>query len=221
MGDVGHERPAGGDPGLRRIRQAADKIVYSSTLDEVSSARTTVERRFDPDAVRALKASSSGPRDRRTAARRARDPAGLVDEYQLFVVPTVVGGGTQFFPDEVRLDLDLADQRRFGNGTVHLRYRACGRRSWSRPLAPARGSRRTRSARGRCSARPPSWIAQLPHPINPALGGPWIATAFAVGTFARRRGPAATAGAASRSRPSSPTTRCGWSCIPERPAASP
>jgi dihydrofolate reductase len=106
------------------IWHAADKVVYSTTLDEVSSARTTIERDFDPDAVRALKASSDrdlgigGPE---LAAHAIR--AGLVDEYQLFVVPTVVGGGTRFFPDHVRLDLDLVDQRRFGNGTVHLRYR--------------------------------------------------------------------------------------------------
>ena len=107
------------------IWHAADKIVYSSTLEGVSSARTTIERRFDPDAVRALKASSDrdlgigGPG---LAAHAIR--AGLVDEYQLFVVPTVVGGGTRFFPDGIRLDLDLVDQRRFDDGTVHLRYRA-------------------------------------------------------------------------------------------------
>lgn len=108
-----------------RIWQAADKIVYSSTLEEASSARTSIERRFDPDAVRALKASAEqdlsigGPQ---LAAHAIR--AGLVDEYQLFVVPAVVGGGTRFFPDGVRLDLDLVDQRRFDDGTVHLRYRA-------------------------------------------------------------------------------------------------
>ena len=106
------------------IWHAADKIVYSRTLDEVSSARTTIERDFDAEAVRALKASSErdlgigGPE---LAAHAIR--AGLVDEYQLFVVPAVVGGGTRFFPDGVRLDVDLVDQRRFGNGTVHLRYR--------------------------------------------------------------------------------------------------
>ena len=106
------------------IWHAMDKIVYSTTLEEVSSARTTIERDFDPDAVRALKASADrdlgigGPQ---LAAHAIR--AGLVDEYQLFVVPTVVGGGTRFFPDGIRLDLDLIDQRRFGNGTVHLRYR--------------------------------------------------------------------------------------------------
>jgi dihydrofolate reductase len=106
------------------IWHAADKIVYSTTLDEVSSARTTIERRFEPEAVLTLKETSDrdlaigGPALAANAIR-----AGLVDEYQLFVVPTVVGAGTRFFPDGVRLDLELMDERRFGNGTVHLRYR--------------------------------------------------------------------------------------------------
>jgi dihydrofolate reductase len=109
------------------IWHAADKIVYSTTLDEVSSERTTIERRFDPEAVRALMTTTDrdlsigGPE---LAAHAIR--SGLVDEYQLFVVPTVVGGGTRAFPDGVRLDLDLVDERRFGNGTVHLRYRSKG-----------------------------------------------------------------------------------------------
>ena len=90
-------------------------------LERADDGRASLRPRRRP---RAEGVRRSGPRDRRTAARRARDRAGLVDEYQLFVVPTVVGGGTRFFPDGVRLDLDLVDQRRFGNGTVHLRYRA-------------------------------------------------------------------------------------------------
>lgn len=107
------------------IWHAADKIVYTTTLDEVSIARTTIERRFDPDEIRAMKRSADrdlgigGPELAGHAIR-----AGLVDEYQLFVVPTVVGGGIRFFPDGVRLDLELVDERRFGNGTTHLRYRA-------------------------------------------------------------------------------------------------
>jgi dihydrofolate reductase len=107
-----------------RIWRAADKVVYSTTLDEVSIARTTIERRFDPDAIRALKDSADrdlgigGPELAGHAIR-----AGLVDEYQLFVVPTVVGGGIRFFPEGVRLDLELVEERRFGNGTAHLRYR--------------------------------------------------------------------------------------------------
>lgn len=107
-----------------QIWQAADKVVYSTTLDAVSSARTRLEREFDPDAVRALKASS--PRDLGVGgshlAARAIE-AGLVDEYHLFLVPFVVGGGTRALPDGVRFGLELADERRFAAGTVHLRYR--------------------------------------------------------------------------------------------------
>lgn len=104
--------------------QAADKIVYSTTLEAVTSARTRIERDFDPDAVRRLKASArrditvGGPD---LAAHAFR--GGLVDECHLFLAPIVVGGGTQLFPDHVRLKLELLDERRFGNGMVHLRYR--------------------------------------------------------------------------------------------------
>jgi dihydrofolate reductase len=106
------------------IWRGADKIVYSKTLTSVSSARTRIEPDFDPDAVRRLKASEErdlsigGPE---LAAHAIG--AGLVDEYHLFLVPVVVGGGTGFFPDGVRLDLELLDERRFGNGAVHLGYR--------------------------------------------------------------------------------------------------
>jgi dihydrofolate reductase len=105
------------------IWQAADKIVYSKTLDEVSSARTGIEREFDPEQVRQLKAqaerdlSVGGPD---LAAQAIR--AGLVDEYHLFVTPIVVGGGTQSLPDGVRLQLELLAERRFANGVVYLRY---------------------------------------------------------------------------------------------------
>jgi dihydrofolate reductase len=104
--------------------QAAEKIVYSRKLESVSSARTRIEREFDPEAVRRLKASArtdiliGGPE---LAAEALR--AGLVDELHLFVAPAVVGGGTRALPDQVRLKLELVDERRFGNGTVHLRYR--------------------------------------------------------------------------------------------------
>lgn len=103
--------------------QATDKIVYSTTLNEVASERTRIERSFDPDAVRRLKAESEldltvdGPG---LAAQAIR--AGLVDEYQLIVGPAIVGGGNRFFPDDIRVDLELLDQRRFGNGVVYLRY---------------------------------------------------------------------------------------------------
>jgi dihydrofolate reductase len=106
-----------------RIWQGTDKIVYSTTLTEVASARTRIERTFDADAVRKLKAESDldiavdGPH---LAAHAIR--AGLVDEYQLFVTPVIVGGGNPFFPDDVRVDLELWDERRFGNGVVYLRY---------------------------------------------------------------------------------------------------
>ncbi|WP_370328006.1 dihydrofolate reductase family protein [Euzebya sp.] len=104
--------------------QAAAKVVFSTTLDSVSSARTRIERTFDPDAVRALKESSDhdltidGP----TLAAQAI-AAGLVDEFHLFTTTTAVGGGTPFFPDGVRLDLALVEHRAFDSGLVHTRYR--------------------------------------------------------------------------------------------------
>ena len=106
------------------IWQQADKIVYSKTLETVSSARTTLERDFDPEAVRQLKAEAArdisvgGPKLAGEAIK-----AGLVDEYQLFVSPVLVGGGTRSLPRGVRLELELLDERRFANGTVYLRYR--------------------------------------------------------------------------------------------------
>ena len=106
------------------IWRAADKIVYSRTLETASTARTRLERDFDPEAVRALKASAerdlsvAGPE---LAAHAFR--AGLVDECHLFLSPILVGGGTRSLPDGVRLELDLVDERSFGNGTVYLRYR--------------------------------------------------------------------------------------------------
>ncbi len=106
------------------IWQAADKIVYSRTLEMVSGARTRIERRFDPEAVRQIKAQAGsdigigGP----GLAAHALE-AGLVDELHLFLVPTVVGGGKQSLPSNVRLKLELLDERRFGSGVVHLHYR--------------------------------------------------------------------------------------------------
>jgi len=106
-----------------QIWRAADKVVYSSTLDAPVTSRTRIERSFDPAAVAELNAASErdlsggGPG---LAAHALR--AGLVDELQLLVTPVVVGGGTSFLPDDVRLDLELLDQRRFGNGAVLLRY---------------------------------------------------------------------------------------------------
>jgi dihydrofolate reductase len=106
-----------------RLWQATEKVVYSRTLTEPRSARTRIEREFDPDAVRRLKADSDhditvdGPE---LAAEAIR--AGVVDEFQIIVCPVVVGGGKRFFPDGVRLDLELVEERRFGNGVVVLRY---------------------------------------------------------------------------------------------------
>jgi dihydrofolate reductase len=106
------------------IWHGADKIVYSKTLETVSSARTRIERDFDPEAVRQLKASAA--RDITVGGPNLAGQAiktGLVDELRLFVVPVVVGGGKQSLPDNVRLKLELLDERRFGNGVVHLHYR--------------------------------------------------------------------------------------------------
>ncbi len=106
------------------IWQAADKIVYSTTLATVSSASPRIERDFDPEAVRQMKASagrdiSVGGPDLAAQAIKA----GLVDECHLFLTPIVVGGGKRSLPDDVRLTLELLDERRFGNGVVHLHYR--------------------------------------------------------------------------------------------------
>ena len=118
---------AGKTPAVRdytAIWQAADKVVYSRTLETASSAKTRIERDFDPDAVRRLKAQAS--RDvsvggAELAAQAFR--AGLVDECHLFLNPVLIGGGTRSLPDGVRLELELLDERRFGNGVVHLHYR--------------------------------------------------------------------------------------------------
>jgi dihydrofolate reductase len=104
--------------------QAADKIVYSRTLETVSTASTRIERDFDPEAVRQLKTQAGrditvgGPD---LAAQAIK--AGLVDEFHLFVTPIVVGGGIQSLPNNVRVKLELLDERRFGNGVVYLCYR--------------------------------------------------------------------------------------------------
>ena len=106
------------------IWQEAEKVVYSRTLQTVSSARTRIEREFDPDAVRQLKQSSEA--DIAVAGAELAGQAigaGLVDECHLFLCPVVVGGGKRALPDNVRAQLELLDERRFGNGVVHLHYR--------------------------------------------------------------------------------------------------
>ena len=107
--------------------QAASKVVYSTTLTEVSTADTRIERRFDPAAVDKLKATAGGDLMVGGADLAAQAfQAGLVDECQLFVMPIVVGGGKPGLPAGVRTKLELLDERRFRNGVVYLRYRTLG-----------------------------------------------------------------------------------------------
>jgi dihydrofolate reductase len=103
---------------------AADKVVYSTTLHVVSTADTRLERRFDPDSVRAMKTSAAGDLTvgGPTLAAHAFS-AGLVDECQLFVHPVLVGGGKPAFPRDSGVQLELLEERRFGNGVVNLGYR--------------------------------------------------------------------------------------------------
>ena len=107
-----------------QIWQAAEKIVYSKTLRAVSTARTQMERDFDPEAVRRMKVSAGrdmvvgGPE---LAAQAFK--AGLVDELHLFVTPIMVGGGKRSVPNDVRVKLELLDERRFSSGMVYLYYR--------------------------------------------------------------------------------------------------
>ena len=104
--------------------QAADKVVYSRTLEAVSTARTRLEREFDPEAVRRMKAASGSDLLVGGAELAAQAfAAGLVDDVHLFIAPVVVGGGTRALPEHVRLDLELIDERRFGNGMVYAHHR--------------------------------------------------------------------------------------------------
>jgi dihydrofolate reductase len=106
------------------IWKAAEKIVYSRTLAQVSSARTRIEREFDIEAVRQLKASADrdiGVGGPDLAAQAIK--AGLVDEFHLFLAPVLIGGGKRSLPDDVRLELELLDECRFANGVVHLHHR--------------------------------------------------------------------------------------------------
>lgn len=131
---VAWERPEdfAGDSAVMRdyaaIWQAADKIVYSRTLERASSARTRIQRDFDPEAVRTLVAQaeaevSVGGAELAAVAFRA----GLVDECRLFLNPVLVGGGKPALPAGVQAGLELLDERRFGNGVVFLRHRVAGR----------------------------------------------------------------------------------------------
>jgi dihydrofolate reductase len=124
--ETAHTAP--GQPASARefasIWQAAGKIVFSATLESVSSAKTRIERNFDPAMVRQLKSATGhdmtvGGADLAGQAIKA----GLVDELQLFLVPVIVGGGKRALPSGARSDLELLDTRRFASGAVYLRYR--------------------------------------------------------------------------------------------------
>jgi dihydrofolate reductase len=124
------ESPPGLDEQSAAVREfaeiwkAAEKIVYSRTLQAVGSARTRIEREFDPEAIRRLKASATSDLTVGGAELAARAvEAGLVDEYHLFLVPVLVGSGKRALTVARIHELELLDQRRFRNGTVHLRYR--------------------------------------------------------------------------------------------------
>ena len=106
-----------------QIWQAAEKIVFSRTLQAVPTRRTRIERDFDPTAIRQLKETAGkdlliGGAELAAAALRA----GLIDECQLFLAPVIVGGGKSALPKDVRLELELIEERRFKSGVVFLRY---------------------------------------------------------------------------------------------------
>lgn len=106
------------------VWQAASKVVYSTTLPAALTGRTRIERAFDADSVRALKASASGDLTVGGADLAAHAfRAGLVDECHLFIGPVFLGAGKRAFADDMRVDLELLDERRFANGVVYARYR--------------------------------------------------------------------------------------------------
>jgi dihydrofolate reductase len=107
-----------------QLWQAASKVVYSRTLDKVTTSKTRLEREFDPDAVRKMKEESDtdlsvGGSEIAGQALKA----GVVDEVHLYLSPILVGGGKPSLPDDLRLPLELIEERRFGNGVVYVRYR--------------------------------------------------------------------------------------------------
>jgi dihydrofolate reductase len=109
------------------IWQAAEKVVYSRTLAEASTRKTRIERRFDPEQVRELKAGAGSDLAVGGAELAGQAlAAGLVDECHALIAPAVVGGGKRALPDDVRLDLELTDERRFADGMVYLRYAVRG-----------------------------------------------------------------------------------------------
>jgi dihydrofolate reductase len=121
--------PGGDWPAVARefaaIWQAAEKVIYSRTLETVSSARTRIERELRPGAIERMKQSSGSDISIGGAELAGQAiAAGLVDELQLLLVPVLVGGGKRALPNDVRARLDLLDERRFQSGVVFLRYRA-------------------------------------------------------------------------------------------------
>ena len=123
---VAEHSPAARD--FAAVWQAAEKIVYSRTLETVATARTRIEHEFDPQTVRRLKAEAG--RDLVVGGATLAGEAfraGLVDECHLFLAPVLVGGGKRAFPGDVRLKLELLGERRFGNGMVYLAYRTAAR----------------------------------------------------------------------------------------------
>lgn len=125
MGDGPDAHPI--EVAYAELWRGLDKIVYSRTLDDVWTPRTRLEREFEPGAVRALKQagsadiSISGPGIATHAFR-----AGLIDQVHLFMHPVIVGGGKPGLPQDVRLELELLDERRFDSGVVHVHYRSAG-----------------------------------------------------------------------------------------------
>lgn len=106
-----------------QIWQAADKVVFSRSLESASTKRTRIERSFDPDLVRGIKAEARQDLNVSGANVAASAwHAGLIDECHVFVAPMIVGSGKRMFPDDLRQPLELLDEHRFGNGMVFLRY---------------------------------------------------------------------------------------------------
>jgi len=120
---TGNEEPSA-EYDYAQIWQAADKIVYSRSLESASTARTRIEREFEPEAVTTLKSSADSDISIGGATLAAQAlRMGLVEECHFFLSPVVIGTGTAALPDNVRIELELLDERRFGNGVVYLHYR--------------------------------------------------------------------------------------------------
>ena len=159
-----------------QIWRAADKVVYSRTLETVSSARTRIERDFDPEAVRRMKTQAErdiGVGGPDLAAQAFK--AGLVDECHLFVTPVVVGGGKRSLPRNVRLELELLDERRFEGGVVHLHYSTM-RKETATPDGPIQDPKRILG--------PGRWILRVSSNLHSGHSGKlWLARAPGLPTW--------------------------------------